>query len=352
MIPRLFGGRDVMNMMKLNRRKTLAAMSASACWAMGPGQAEGDDAGPADKAVTRGTLTLGFGTYGLPKHSLENSIDLIAEAGYDSLEICVLPDRDAAAEKMSRTRRREIRDRLSDKGLQLTSLMANLRPWSSLQRHRQDVQRLKRDCELAHQLSPNAAPAVQTVLGEKHWADVKGLSVERMTDWLKVAESSQTVVAIKPHRGHAMSRPSEAAWLLAQLGHPPHLKMWFDYSHYLFRDMPMAKMVKQSLPIMAGVAVKDAVQQDGRVMFALPGQSGTIDYAQLFGLLYQGGYRGDICVEVSSQVWRRPDYDPEHALNFSYQHLNMAMARGRKGGQNAAKSGAFDNQNASRNRDQ
>ncbi len=57
--------------------------------------------------------------------------------------------------------------------------------------------------------------------------------------------------------------------------------MWFDYSHFAFRDLPMEQMVRQSLPITAGVAVKDAAEVDGRVTFALPGQAGTIDYGKV-----------------------------------------------------------------------
>ena len=271
-------------------------------------------------------LLLSFGTYGLPSHSLEDAIDAVSAAGYRGIEICATADRDAAAEKLNAARRREIRDRLIDRGLQLSSLMTNYRPFEGLPRHHQDLERLKRDCELAHELSPVSPPVIQTVLGGKAWEPVRELAVERIADWVEVAAASETTVAVKPHRGHAMSRPGEAMWLIRQLQTPKRLRMWWDYSHFVFRDMPLEATLAESLPAIAGVAVKDAIRADGKVRFALPGEAGTIDYPTLFRLLQGGDFSGSVCVEVSSHVWRQPEYDPTNALQQSYQKMNQALA--------------------------
>jgi inosose dehydratase len=307
--------------MKINRREAIAMLSSVT---MSSAFASDSTAAPIDD---QDGCTLGFSTYGLPKQSLEEAIDMIRQNRYDSIEICVNADRDAAAENMNFRRRRDVRRLLSILRLQLTSLMTNLRPMESLQRHKTDLERLKGDCNLAHDLSPGKPPTIQTVLGGKDWDAGKDLCVERLADWVDIAKRHETVIAVKPHRGHAMSRPSEAAWLISQLGNPEQLKMWFDYSHFIFRDMPMEQMVAESLPITAGVAVKDAVEVDGKVQFALPGKAGTIDYKKLCQLFYAGGYRGDICVEVSAQVWKQAEYKPTDALSHSYRELSTAMRR-------------------------
>lgn len=281
----------------------------------------------ADRTPETASCTLGFGAYGLPDSTTEQAIDLVAAAGFDSIELYVLADRDLDAGKVPKLRRKHLRKRLADQGLKLTSLMENLRPLDSPERHNKDLKRLKAACYLARDLNPDDPPAVQTVLGGKNWSDVRELCAERLKGWAEVADATGVTVAIKPHRGNAMNRPEHAAWVLDQLGNPQRLRMWFDYSHYAFRDLPMDQMVTAALPITAGVAVKDAVRSGDRVTFDLPGKSGTIDYPKLLKLLYQGGYRGDICVEVSSAVWKRADYDPGAALEDCYQHLASAFEK-------------------------
>ena len=273
--------------------------------------------------VTPKFCTLGFGTYGLPKHRILDAIDVVARAGYDSIEICAIAGRDSSAENLSKASRTEIRKKLDGLGLRLTSVMENLRPFES--RHPQDLERLKRACALAHELSPNHPAIVQTVMGGRQWKEVKAIAVQRFGDWKDLGEASDTVVAIKPHRGHAMSRPSEAAFVLKELGTPGHLKMWFDYSHFAFRDMPLAETIDQSIEITAGIAIKDAVLESGRVRFDLPGAAGTINYPLLLSRFFQGGYRGDVCVEVSSQVWRQEGYDGVVASKQCYERMAKAF---------------------------
>ncbi|MBN2307405.1 MAG: sugar phosphate isomerase/epimerase, partial [Candidatus Hydrogenedentes bacterium] len=57
----------------------------------------------------------------------------------------------------------------------------------------------------------------------------------------------------------------------------------------------------------------------------LPGESGTIDYAVLLRLFYAGGYRADVCCEVSGVVSGKPGYDPVAAANTSYANVAPAF---------------------------
>ncbi|MDE0862854.1 MAG: sugar phosphate isomerase/epimerase [Rubripirellula sp.] len=271
-------------------------------------------------------LSLTFSTYGLPKHPLQKAIDEIANAGYDGIEICVAPNFNTAAEKLTPQQRKRARQQLQQRGLKVASLMAHLQPLGSAEQHQRDLERLKTDCELACELSPNNPPVIQTVLGGKSWRESQQMCRDRLAEWVKIAAEHGVVIAVKPHRGHAMSRPSEAAWVIEQLGAPKSLRMWYDFSHFLFRDMTLPQTINDSLPILAGVAVKDAIKEGNKVRFLLPGAAGTIDYKLLCSLLYDGGFRGSICVEVSSQVWKQPGYDATQALKESYGILSSAMA--------------------------
>ncbi len=204
-----------MNLDSINRRQAIAATATLACGTLTCGTLA-----TAAAAKSADTCTLGFGVYGLPKLSTEAAIDAVAAAGYDSIELYLLADRDLDAATVAEKRRGELRQRLADNGLRLASLMENLRPLDSLQRHQADLERLDAACRLARDLNPDDPPAVQTVLGGKQWEDVRDLCAKRLSDWAKIAAKHQVMVAVKPHRGHAMNQPSHAAWLLKELGDP------------------------------------------------------------------------------------------------------------------------------------
>jgi sugar phosphate isomerase/epimerase len=272
-------------------------------------------------------IPLTFSTYGLPTYPLNEAIDAIGEIGYDGIEICVAAKSLTATEKLSSFQRIEARNRLKDRGLIVGSLMSHLQPLGSKEQHSLDSKRLKQDCILARELSPDDPPVIQTILGGRSWVDSRQKCVDRIADWVATAKKHEVVIAVKPHRGHAMSRPSEAAWLIAQLDQPKSLRMWYDYSHFIFRDIPMKQSVEKSFPILAGVAVKDAIKKDGKVQFLLPGASGLMDYKLLYQLLRKGNFTGPVCVEVSSHVWKRADYDATVAMQTSHDILSSAMTR-------------------------
>jgi inosose dehydratase len=271
-------------------------------------------------------LTLGFSTYGLPGMETEEALPLLVEIGFDNVELDARPDGDASPARMMAGRRSNVRRQLHDTGLRLTALMVEQYPPADAARHAPIAEYLRRAAEMGHALSPDRPPLIQTTLGGGRWEDVRGWLVERLGDWVRVADETETIVAIKPHRGGAMSRPADAAWLIEQLGHPPRLRMVYDYSHYAFRDLPLEETLRTALPILAHVAVKDAAQEGDKVVFDLPGQRGTIDYVSLFRLLREGGYQGDICCEVSSQLWRQPGYDGPAAARTCHANMRRALA--------------------------
>lgn len=270
-------------------------------------------------------LTLSIGTYSLKGMALEEAVPAVAGIGYDGIEIAVQPGFDGEPLKMPAGRRKTVRGLLADHGLILTALMEQISPSPDAKQHQADLDRLRLVFELAHDLNPKQPPLVQTVLGGGAWEERKNLFRDRLADWLAVAEDAKVTLAIKPHRGGAMSRPDEAIWLIRQLGDSPRLRMVYDYSHYAFRDMTVDDTVRTALPYTAHIAVKDAVRDGEKVKFVLAGSSGLFDYAALLRRLFQGGYRGDVCCEVSSMVSREPGYDGVAAAKTCYRNLAAAF---------------------------
>jgi sugar phosphate isomerase/epimerase len=86
--------------------------------------------------------------------------------------------------------------------------------------------------------------------------------------------------------------------------------------------------VREAMPHLNYVAVKDAVKDGDQVRFALAGEGGAWDQAEVISALYDGGYRGDFCCEVSSQVWKNnPSYDPVAATKTCFENLKGAFER-------------------------
>jgi inosose dehydratase len=322
------------SMPALTRREFLAVAAGGASWCASDVLAADSSpaaAGSASAAAGPGpsgsepAVTFSFGTYGMRDLDTAEALALIADTGYDGVELCVRPEWDAAPERLSTDRRRDVRGRLRQSGLKLTALMEHVQPSEDDTQSAAVLERLNRASALGHDLSPGAPPLIQTTLGGGRWDDVKTLYVDRLARWADLGRRAETVIAIKPHRGGALSQPAEAVWLIEQLDRTPWLRMVYDYSHYAFRDLPLEATVRTALPYTAHVAIKDAVRAGERVEFTLPGASGTFDYSELFRLLKAGGYAGDVCCEVSGMVWDRPEYDPRAAARTCYANIAPAF---------------------------
>ena len=261
----------------------------------------------------------------MPGMTVEEAIAVVADTGYDGIEIAARSDYDGAPATMPNKRRREVRRRLDETGLRLTALMEHQQPSTSDSEHTKQLDQLRQVARLASDLATGETPPVQTTLGGGTWMEKRSLFRDRLGDWIEVLRDEGVVLAIKPHRGGALSRPAEAVWLIRELNETPWLRMVYDYSHYAFREMTVEDTVATSLPYTAHIAVKDALQQGERVVFRLPGESQTFDYPNLLRRFYRGGYRGDVCCEVSSMVSKAADYDPVHAARICYQNMALSM---------------------------
>ncbi len=281
----------------------------------------------AQKAAVANRMTLGFSTYGMKTLSLAKALDVIAEVGFEAVEICVRPEWDSSPAKMTPDRRAATREQLAKHGLKLTALMEHLPPAATEADHKLHLMRLKGVYELARDLGAGQPPLMQTVLGDGSWDTLKNLFRDRVADWVKLGQEHGVVTCIKPHRGGAMSRPSEAIWLIQQLDNSKWLKIVYDYSHYIYRDIPLVESLTEALPYVAHVAVKDTIQKDGKTSFVLPGEAGTIDYSTLFAQLKAGGYRGDLSCEVSGMVSNKPDYDPIAATKTCFRNLDPVFRK-------------------------
>jgi sugar phosphate isomerase/epimerase len=314
--------RDFSRMSSLTRRQFIAstlttAVAAAAC--RGAGEA------PQSKPASAGP-TFGFSTYGMKTFSTEQGLHELAAIGFDSVELDCTAGHDTDPASLTAARRADIRKIAADLGLRLTAVMGVGTPSASDTAHAANLERFKIMGQLVHDLCPEQPPLIETVLGGKDpWEKMKPLFVRRLIDWVKVADSSDIRIAVKPHRDSSMDRPEQGVELIKELGEPARLRMNYDYSHFALRDMAMADTIRIALPWTTFVAIKDVAIENGKTAFKLPGETKQIDYAALIRQFQEGGYRGDYNCEISAMIFNQPGFDYLADAKVSYANIAPAF---------------------------
>ena len=267
---------------------------------------------------------IGFSLYGMKSLPVGEALKVCSEIGYECVELAVMADWPCAPENLSAEQRRELRQQLNDRHLKLAALMDHLPLAVEGEKHRDNLDRLKRAFELSRDLAPNQTPLIETILGGSpdKWPMLKDKFVERLRDWTAVATEHKSIIAIKAHIAGALHLPQDAVEL-AQTINSPSLQLTFDQSHFQLRDVPLAEAWKAMADRTRFVHVKDGRGKPGAFQFLLPGD-GTIDFVELFRLMKSSRYTGPVVVEVSAQLSSKPDYDPIAAAKKCWPVLRDA----------------------------
>ena len=264
---------------------------------------------------------LGFTLYGMKSLPLDDALKTCAEIGYDNVELSLLDGYPTAAATFGADERAKLRETLASLKLRVSGLMDNFSLLADDAKQALQLERIKAAGQLAHDLAPDALPPLETVLGGKpaEWDQVKERMAESLRAWAKAAGEAKIVIAIKAHVMSAVQNPERLLWLWRAVDHPA-IQLAYDYSHFQLQGLTLDDTLAAILPHTRFIHVKDASGSPDKVTFLLPGE-GTTDYGAYFKKLHDFGYRGDVVVEVSAMVFKRPDYDPHAAARKSYAAL-------------------------------
>lgn len=264
---------------------------------------------------------ISFSLYGMRSLKLADALTACADIGYDGVELDSGREQSGDPAKLSAGDRRGVRKQFQDLELNLPCLMENMPLLTTDARHRQNLDRLKAVGELGHDLSPDAPPIIETILGSRpdRWEKEKDKMASTLGDWAKAAEASKTVIAFKAHVGGALHTPEGAKWLVDRVD-SRWIRLNYDFSHFQLRDFDLEKSLSLLMDKTVFIHVKDNKGRLGNFRFLLPGE-GDIDYGTYFRMLKQARYRGSVCVEVSGQIHGKPGYDPVAAAKTSYANL-------------------------------
>jgi len=231
---------------------------------------------------------------------LELAMRTCAEIGYSHIEFALnagYPTEPAVFTSESRVKAATMLRQLR---LSLPCLMLHMSLTADDKAHVSALDLIQSASGMGRDLVPEQPPILETVLGgtPTKWEEQKKSMADRL---------------------HA---PERLLWLLNEVK-SPSIQIAYDYSHFELQGIDMEESMKLLLPHTRFIHVKDSVGELGKFQFVLPG-SGRTDYVKYFGLLRQHSYAGPVCVEVSGQVFNKPDYNPIAAAKECYRVLSDA----------------------------
>ena len=269
-------------------------------------------------------LPLGFSLYAMKDFRIGDAVEYCARLGYEAIEITLNEGWPTEPAKFSAGDRAQLSFQLGDLDITLPAMMEQLLLTAGEAQHARNLEKIRLAAELGHQVVPDAPPILETVLGGKpaEWEQLKEPMAARLADWAKVAGEVDQTIAIKAHVSGAAHLPEHIVWLLGQV-RSRHIRAAYDYSHFQLRGLDMRGSLRDLLPETVFVHIKDAKGAPEKPEFLLPGDGDT-DYVKLLRMLDEGGYRGPVVVEVSSQLQRQPGYSALDAADAAYESLWQA----------------------------
>lgn len=283
---------------------------------------------PASQAASGAySLGLGIGNYGMQNLPTAEAIRLTAATGYDCIEFALMNDWTTAATKVPAAERKEIHKMLRDADLTVPSMLEIIPVVADAAGHQKNLERLKRDAQLAHDVYPEGPPVLQTHPGGKtqDWERQKQLVVDHLGDWSRLGASMKTVICIKGHHQNIVDTPERLAWVMQQVD-SPWIRVIYDYSHFEVAGFGLAETLDLLLPFTKVISLKDSNRNPKDYQRLLPGD-GQIDYVDYFGRLKAAHYPGAVVVEVSRQIQTKPGYDLVFATQHSYKNLVPAFEK-------------------------
>jgi sugar phosphate isomerase/epimerase len=283
-------------------------------------------------------LKLGYNTWSMPMLSFDESIELVARLGYDSLELTVCEGWPTDAALTTAVDWENWRRRADDLGIGLSSITANHpvvvhgAAWDAA------LDRLRRAFDLAATIQdpgqampvslgafiPSRSEGEPPRDGAALWAEHQALIIERFGILAAEAGDRGVRVALEPHVGAIVSRPDRALAVLEGVA-SDRLGLNLDISHFDVQGMDIDGVVAQLGPHAIVSEVKDQTGVVPDFQFLVPGE-GDFDYARFVAAMARAGFDGAISVEISvlRQRGERP-YDPAVAAAESYRVLAAAF---------------------------
>lgn len=274
-------------------------------------------------------MKIAYGTYALPTLSYEEAIPMLADIGYDGVELCISDNhKGATIAEMDAGRRASVKAMLEQHGLGLPAIFTLGGLYAADdEAHQKALKHVSQCAQLGRDLGMREPPVVAIGFGGKkdQWDEIKGTLVERLADYAALADEEDFIVAGEAHFGAAVFNSDRISWLLDEVNHP-RVRLHFDIVHLFLAGEGITDAVNTLVPYTGHTHITDANRHDdGSFALCLLGD-GELDSAEYMRAMDAAGWDDFITLEVSTMVWREEDYDPEAAARESYAAITGAFA--------------------------
>ena len=273
-------------------------------------------------------MRLCYSSWSMQKPSVDEILSTLGEIGWESVELTVIPGWSTELDTLDRAERERIRALLDRYDLALPAIAGHRSLLAAdPAEHAENWRRLTGAVDLCVDWAgPDGPAALDTTVGAHGvtWEECKDLLVERLTALCDYARERGVTVAIEPHVGDVLQTPQRARELLEIVKHPS-LKVTFDISHFNVQGIPIEESVSLLAPVACFTHIKDESGRAPDHQFLIPGE-GEFDYVRYLRAMAGAGWTGDIGVEISLMVQRRPNYDWVAACRQSYEVVTRAFA--------------------------
>src|SRR5579884_2573199 len=163
-------------------------------------------------APTRGgQMRLCYSTWSMQKPSVDEMLANLAEIGFDSVELTVIPGWSVELDTLDRAERQRIRGLLDRYGLALPAIAGHRSLLATdPAEHAENWRRLTGAIDLCVDWAgPNGPPSLDTTVGAhgRQWDECKDLLVERLTKLCDYAAERGVIVGIEPHVSDVLETP-------------------------------------------------------------------------------------------------------------------------------------------------
>ena len=270
-------------------------------------------------------MKIAYGTYAMPMLSLERALSMIADIGYDGVELCISPKHKSMPEDLDSAKREKLKETLSDLGLGVPSLfMLGSVLTEDKEVHKERLNLTRQVVELARDLDMES-PVLSVGIGGKSamWETHRDHLVQLLKDYEKLASDEGFTLAVEAHVNAMVDRSERAIWLIEAVD-SPLIRLHFDIVHFFLAKEPIAETVHKLVPYTAHTHVTDARILEDKFEL-LPLGRGELDCVEYVKAMHEAGWTDFITVEVSTMVWSKEDYSPFAIAALSYSTLNSAF---------------------------
>ena len=270
-------------------------------------------------------IQIAYSTYGLRSVDPFEAVERVSAIGYEGLEINCGHDWPTAPDRFSADHRKRLKDSFQTAGFPPPVVMNLIHLCAHDENPAEKRALLEATCRLARDLCWVDQPSiVTTTLGKQMeiWEISRAAVVSKLRQYIEIAAAHNVILAAEAHVGQELDTPEKARWLVETIDHP-NLRLNFDYSHFLVRDIDLQHALNLNAEYAVHAHIKDGRMVDGQVVFALPGDD-QLPLEDYLRQMYASGLRIPITVEVSAQIWNAEGYDPWRTAELCFARMDAA----------------------------